>query len=191
MLSGHMEDSAWQCRTMLNRDNVIQCRTMQPMLTRAYGRQCMTRQTNAGQSTWKTVEDKVHAEKQCSVRHAPAMQLLVVATAVAAAICHCCCSISAVFIVAVAALFMSGLQREGCEGEEDRNPIQPIGSPSLSQINWRIIRPELISPTTLSRASQIQIFLFVMFPLSVRCWIFFFFLCVFFSCQVLKFLYNL
>jgi hypothetical protein len=37
-----------------------------PMLARAYGRQWRTRQTNAGQGTWKTIEDKTD---QCWPEH--------------------------------------------------------------------------------------------------------------------------
>ncbi len=50
------------------------------------------------------------AEKQCSVRHACAKQFLAVATAVAAAIVIVVV-LSAVFIVAVAAIFTSGVGR--------------------------------------------------------------------------------
>jgi hypothetical protein len=63
------------------------------------------------------------AEKQCSVRHAPAMQLIAVANAVA----------DAIIIVLLYPLSLSLplppysclAYREKGEGEEDRNPIQP------------------------------------------------------------------
>jgi hypothetical protein len=48
------------------------------------------------------------AEKQCSVRHAHARQLLVVATAVVVAIVIVD-ALYAVFIIVVATLFMSGV----------------------------------------------------------------------------------
>jgi hypothetical protein len=82
-----VQGNAEQC----NREHTIQCRTMH---------------TNAGQSTSKTVLGA--AEKRCITRHAPAMQLLAIANAVVTAIVIVV-ALSAVFIAAVAALFMSGV----------------------------------------------------------------------------------